>query len=130
MHTYIIYFRGFVVGSQSLLTWGFCPGSSRAPTSLCRRPRTGQFWSAAAARRHNWRRRQRRGAARRPKKIPKNFVLSSKFSEDLFTHRKLQQNKYIATIASAVRPQIIGGGQQISSKIPEKISFYRNNFLM
>src|SRR6218665_825076 len=37
MHTYIIYFRGFVVGSQSLLTWGFCPGSSRAPTSLCRR---------------------------------------------------------------------------------------------
>src|SRR6218665_2501280 len=37
--TYIIYFRGFVVGSQSLLTWGFCPGSSRAPTSLCRRRR-------------------------------------------------------------------------------------------
>jgi len=72
------------------------------------------------------------GGGRRggPKKIPKNFVLSSKFSEDLFTHRKLQQNKYIATIASAVRPQIIGGGQQISSKIPEKISFYRNNFLM
>src|SRR6218665_1390083 len=39
MHTYIIYFRGFVVGSQSLLTWGFCPGSSRAPTALCRRRR-------------------------------------------------------------------------------------------
>src|SRR6218665_3795649 len=39
MHTYITYFRGFVVGSQSLLTWGFCPGSSRAPTSLCRRRR-------------------------------------------------------------------------------------------
>src|SRR6218665_429523 len=26
MHTYIIYFRGFVVGSQSLLTWGFVQG--------------------------------------------------------------------------------------------------------
>src|SRR6218665_1384909 len=34
-----------------LLTWGFCRGSTRAPTSLCRRPRTSQFWSAAARRR-------------------------------------------------------------------------------
>src|SRR6218665_1979656 len=30
---------------------GFCPGSSRAPNLLCRRPRTGKFWSAAARRR-------------------------------------------------------------------------------
>src|SRR6218665_672085 len=44
--------RGFVVGSRRLLTWGFshshlhftflfCSGSSRAPTSLCRRRDAG-----------------------------------------------------------------------------------------
>src|SRR6218665_435449 len=43
-----------------LLTWEFCPGSSRAPTSLCRRPRTNQFWSAGARRRS-----QKIGAAAR-----------------------------------------------------------------
>src|SRR6218665_1371717 len=55
--------------------------------------------------------RRRRG---RPKNLfkdsRKNFVLSSKFSDDLFSHRKLQQNNYAAIMASAARRQIIGGG--------------------
>src|SRR6218665_3916201 len=58
--------------------------------------------------------RRRHGAALEAKecfsKIPKNFVLSSKFFDDpFFSHRKLQQNKYIATMALVARRQIIGG---------------------
>jgi len=59
--------------------------------------------------------RRRRG---RPKNLfkdsRKNFVLSSKFSDDLFSHRKLQQNKYTATMTSTARRQIIGGGVPIN----------------
>jgi len=45
-------------------------------------------------------------------KIPENnSVLSSKFSTDFlmtfFSHRKLQQNNYASTMASAARRQII-----------------------
>jgi len=35
-------------------------------------------------------------AAVRRQRFPKNFVLSSKLSDDLFCHRKLQQKKYTA----------------------------------
>jgi len=57
-------------------------------------------------------------------KIPeKNFVLhmSSKFSADLFSHRKLQKISTTATMALAARRQIIGGGganQQKSAAAP------------
>jgi len=42
------------------------------------------------------------------------FLLSLKFSDDFFSHRKLQQNKYTAITALAARPQIIGGGAPIN----------------
>jgi len=43
-----------------------------------------------------------------------DLYISSKSSDDLlFRHRKLQQIKYTATMASAARRQIIGGGAPI-----------------
>jgi len=56
---------------------------------LFRRRRAGQFWSVAAARHRS----QKIGGGASPAKIfskdfLKNFVLSSKFSDDLFNHRK------------------------------------------
>ena len=43
-----------------------------------------------------------------------NFVLSSEFSDNIFSHQKLQQNKYTATMTSTARRQIIGGGVPIN----------------
>src|SRR6218665_3353358 len=52
----LAYIHVFAEGGETFLPWrlltwgfcpGFCPGSSRAPNLLCRRPRTGKFWSAA-----------------------------------------------------------------------------------
>src|SRR6218665_1531468 len=40
-------FQRVYLSLRRLLTWRFSPRSSRAPTSLCRRRRAGQFWSAA-----------------------------------------------------------------------------------
>jgi len=68
----------------------------------------------------NWLR--RRDAALASKNVfskifRKNFVLSSKFSDDLFLvidNRNLQQNKYTAKMASAARRQIIGGDAPIN----------------
>ena len=62
----------------------------------------------------NFSRLRQRGEAWATKRIffkdsRKNLVLFSKFSYDLFSHRKLQQNNYAATMASAARRQIIGG---------------------
>jgi len=51
------------------------------------------------------------GAAAAQKIFREYFIPSSEFSYDLFSHRKLQQNKYIATMASAASRQIIGGGK-------------------
>src|SRR6218665_2835930 len=61
------------------------------------------------------------GLRRRPKnrrrpnffqRFPKIFrSISLTFSDDFFSPRNLQQNKYTGTMASAARRQIIGGGR-------------------
>src|SRR6218665_4193552 len=69
--------------------------------SFCRRPRDARYWSAAAV----------------PKKssIPDKILFYPQhFLMTFFSHRKLQQNKYIEKIASAARRQIIGGGAPIN----------------
>src|SRR6218665_1523311 len=65
-------------------------------------------------RRRNRRRRGVGGQKNFCKDFRKNFVLSSTFSDDLFRHRKLRQNNYAATMASAARRQIISGGAPIN----------------
>jgi len=42
---------------------------------------------------------------------PQNFLMT------FFSHRKLQQNNYAATMASAARRQIIGGGAPINKSV-------------
>src|SRR6218665_304074 len=91
---------------------------SPAPTSLCRRRRAGQFWSAAARRPAQ----KTAGAGGRgpntfflkvPEKISfysQNFLMTFSVVID----RKLQQNKYTATMALAARRKIIGGGAPIN----------------
>src|SRR6218665_2020446 len=54
MHTYIIYFRGFVVGSRRLLTWGFVQGRAvRRRHCVGGAPAVSKYRGAVARRR--WR---------------------------------------------------------------------------
>jgi len=92
---------------------------------MCRRRSAGQFWSAAARRwskkwaRGKNRRWRRRGAARSGRS--KNFILSSKFSEDFFSHRdKMQQNKLNTSMAWAARR--LSAAARLSPKICGAVS--------
>jgi len=81
------------------------------PTALCRRQRAGLFGSAAA-------RRQSQKSAekiffqryRKSSFYPQNSLMT------FFSHRKLQQNKYTATVSSATHRQIIGGNGALINK--------------
>src|SRR6218665_4018143 len=120
-----------------LLTWEFCPGSSRAPTSLCRRPRTSQFWSAAA------RRRSPKKTARRGRGFivtffgggappaPKKIGAAARWLNCNIYRRPRRRRGGAAT-----RRLRRGGGQpgRGAARRPQKsfrkISFYPRNFLM
>jgi len=55
-----------------------------APTSLCRRRRAGQFWSAALVQK-NWRRRLCGGGGQNfCSKVREKFLAILKFSDDFF----------------------------------------------
>jgi len=72
-------------------------------SAAVRRRRAGQFRSAAA--KNRWLRRGVGGQKNLFKDSRKNFVLSY---DDLFSHRKSQQNNSPANMALAARRQIIG----------------------
>src|SRR6218665_2426522 len=75
------------------------------------RRRAGQFWSATA-------RRSGGVGANFFKDSRKKFVLSLRFSDDHFlVIENCNKNKKTATMVSAARGQIIGGGARRSTKV-------------
>src|SRR6218665_531503 len=76
--------------------------------SLCRRRWAGQFWSPAAVRRRS---NKICGGEKIFSKIPEKISFyPENFMMTFFSHRRLQQNKYTATMTSTARRQIIGHG--------------------
>src|SRR6218665_2309730 len=82
-----------------------CVGGG-APVNFGQQRHTASSKQSAVAR--HWR---PKNFSKIPEKIsfyPQNFLMT------FFSHRKLQQNKYTATMASLARQQIIGGGAPIN----------------